>query len=85
MIKLTIFYGLEHMVQMAYRLLEKYLMVKLIHAFDVKDMGAQTPSPWFSIDSLGTNSLFLGQNYPMMVQGNPAAFDTTLLYSVSPN
>ena len=40
---------------------------------------AQTPSPWFSIDSLGTNSLFLGQNYPMMVKGNPAAVDTMLL------
>ena len=40
---------------------------------------AQTPSPWFSIDSLGTNSLFLGPNYPMMVKGDPAAVDTTLL------
>ena len=38
-----------------------------------------TPSPWYSIDSLGENSLFLGQNYPMMVKGNPAAVDTTLL------
>ena len=37
------------------------------------------PSPWFSIDSLGENSLFLGQNYPMMVKGDPAAVDTTLL------
>ena len=27
---------------------------------------APTPSPWYSIDSLGENSLFLGQNYPMM-------------------
>ena len=27
---------------------------------------APTPSPWYSIDSLGANSLFLGQNYPMM-------------------
>ena len=40
---------------------------------------AQTPSPWFTIDSLGTNSLFLGPNYPMMVKGDPAAVDTTLL------
>ena len=38
-----------------------------------------TPSPWFSIGSLGGNSLFLGQNYPMMVEGDPAAVDTTLL------
>ena len=40
---------------------------------------APTPSPWFSIDSLGENSLFLGQNYPMMVKGDPAAVGTTLL------
>ena len=40
---------------------------------------APTPSPWFSIDSLGENSLFLGPNYPMMVKGDPAAVDTTLL------
>ena len=40
---------------------------------------APTPSPWFSIDSLGANSLFLGPNYPMMVKGDPAAVDTTLL------
>ena len=33
---------------------------------------APTPSPWYSIDSLGANSLFLGQNYP-------TAVDTTLL------
>jgi len=39
---------------------------------------APTPSPWFSIDSLGGNSLFLGQNYPMMVKGDPAAVGTTL-------
>ena len=38
-----------------------------------------TPSPWFSIESLGGNSLFLGQNYPMMVKGDPAAVDTMLL------
>ena len=38
-----------------------------------------TPSPWYNIDSLGENSLFLGQNYPMMVKGDPAAVDTTLL------
>lgn len=38
-----------------------------------------TPSPWYSIDSLGANSLFLGQNYPMMVKGDPTAIDTTLL------
>ena len=37
---------------------------------------ARTPSPWFSIDSLGENSLFLGQNYPMMVKGDPTAVDT---------
>ena len=30
---------------------------------------APTPSPWYSIDSLGENSLFLGPNYPMMVKG----------------
>ena len=40
---------------------------------------APTPSPWYSIDSLGENSLFLGQNYPMMVKADPAAVDTTLL------
>ena len=40
---------------------------------------APTPSPWFSIDTLGGNSLFLGQNYPMMVKGDLAAVDTTLL------
>ena len=40
---------------------------------------APTPSPWYRIDSLGENSLFLGQNYPMMVKGDPAAVDTTLL------
>ena len=40
---------------------------------------APTPSPWYSIDSLGENSLFLGPNYPMMVKGDPAAVDTTLL------
>ena len=40
---------------------------------------APTPSPWYRIDSLGENSLFLGQNYPMMVKGNPSAVDTMLL------
>ena len=40
---------------------------------------APTPSPWYSIESLGENSLFLGQNYLMMVKGDPAAVDTTLL------
>ena len=40
---------------------------------------APIPSPWFSIESLGGNSLFLGQSYPMMVEGDPAAIDTTLL------
>ena len=40
---------------------------------------APTPSPWFSIESLGGNSLFHGQNYPMMVEGDPAAVDTMLL------
>ena len=40
---------------------------------------APTPSPWFNIESLGRNSLFLGQNYPMMVEGDPAVVDTTLL------
>ena len=39
---------------------------------------APTPSPWYRIDSLGENSLFLGQNYPMMVKGDPTAVDTTL-------
>ena len=38
---------------------------------------APTPSPWFSIGSLGGNSL--SQNYPMMAEGDPAAVDTTLL------
>ena len=42
-------------------------------------MLAPTPSPWYSIDSLGENSLFLGQNYPMMVKGDPTAVDTMLL------
>ena len=40
---------------------------------------APTPSPWYRIDSLGENSFFLGQNYPMMVKADPAAVDTTLL------
>ena len=40
---------------------------------------APTPSPWYRIDSLGENSLFLGQNYPMMVKADPGAVDTTLL------
>ena len=40
---------------------------------------APRPSPWFSIDSLGQNSLFLGQNYPMMVKGDPTVVDTMLL------
>ena len=40
---------------------------------------APTPSPWFSIERLGANSLFLGQNYPMMVEGDRAAVNTTLL------
>ena len=40
---------------------------------------APTPSHWFSIDSLEGNPLFLGQNYPMMVKGDPAAVDTMLL------
>ena len=40
---------------------------------------APTPSPWYSIGSLGANSLFLGPNYPMMVKGDPAAVDTALL------
>ena len=40
---------------------------------------APTPSPWYSIGSLGENSLFLGPNYPMMVKGHPAVVDTTLL------
>ena len=38
---------------------------------------APTPSPWYSIGSLGANSLFLGPNYPMIVKGDPAAVDTT--------
>ena len=37
---------------------------------------APTPSPWYRIDSLGENSLFLGQNYPMMVKGDPTTADT---------
>ena len=37
---------------------------------------APTPSPFHS---LGENSLFLGQNYPMMVKGDPAAVDIMLL------
>ena len=40
---------------------------------------APTPSPWYRIDSLGENSLFLGQNYPMMVKGDPTTVDTMLL------
>jgi len=40
---------------------------------------APTPSPWYRIDSLGENSLFLGQNYPMMVKGDPTDVDSTLL------
>ena len=40
---------------------------------------APTPSPWYRIDSLGENSLFLGQNYPMMAKSDPAIVDTTLL------
>ena len=37
---------------------------------------APTPSPWYRIDCLGENSLFLGQNYPMMVKGDPTAINT---------
>ena len=37
---------------------------------------APTPSPWHRIDSLGENSLFLGQNYLMMVKGDPTTADT---------
>ena len=37
---------------------------------------APTPSPWYRIDSLGENSLFLGQNYTMMVKGDLTAVDT---------
>ena len=37
---------------------------------------APTPSPWHRIDSLGENSLFLGQNYSMMVKGDPIVVDT---------
>ena len=40
---------------------------------------APTPSPWYRIDSLVENSLFLGQNYLMMVKGDPTVVDTTLL------
>ena len=40
---------------------------------------APTPSPWYRIYSLGENSLFLGQNYPMMVKGDPTVVDTMLL------
>ena len=40
---------------------------------------APTPSPWFRTESLGGNSVFLGQNYQMMVKGDPAVVDTTLL------
>ena len=40
---------------------------------------APTPSPWYRIDSLGENSLFLGQNYPMMVEGDLVVIDTMLL------
>ena len=40
---------------------------------------APTHSPWYCIDSLGENSFFLGQNYPMMVKGDPAVVDTTLI------
>ena len=40
---------------------------------------APTPSPWFSIDSLGENSLFLGLNYPMIAKGDPAAIGIMLL------
>ena len=40
---------------------------------------APTPSPLFCIDTLGGNSLFLGQNYPIMVKGDRAVVDTTLL------
>ena len=42
-------------------------------------MSTAVGSPFTIIDSLGENSLFLGQNYPMMVKGNPAAVDTMLL------
>ena len=40
---------------------------------------APTPSSCYSIGSLGANSLFLGPNNPMMVKGDPAAIDTSLL------
>ncbi len=38
-----------------------------------------TPSPWYSIYSLGEKLLFLGQNYPMMVKSDPTVVDTMLL------
>ena len=41
---------------------------------------APTPSPWYRIDSLGENSLFLGQNYPMMVKGDPTVVHTKGYY-----
>lgn len=41
---------------------------------------APTPSPWYRIDSLGENSLFLGQNYPMMVKGDPTAVEGLLRF-----
>ena len=40
---------------------------------------APTPSPCYIIDSLGENSLFLGQNYPMMVKGDPTVVNKILL------
>ena len=39
---------------------------------------APTHSPWFGIDSLGGNSLFLGENYPIMVKADPATITTLL-------
>ena len=50
-----------------------------VFLMDTSVMAPTPPSPWFSIDSLGENLLFLGQNYPMMVKGNPTVVDTMLL------
>ena len=50
----------------------------MVFGMDTSEL-APTPSPWYRIDSLGENLLFLGQNYPMMVKGDPTVVDTMLL------
>ena len=61
------------------RILQTYSNTRcMVYGMDTSVI-APTPSSWYRIDSLGENSLFLGQNYPMMVKGDPTVADTMLL------